>query len=156
LEGNPVHLNDVPFNETVQTSRQLPRKTVWQFRLFYGRPPKGLSMNDRAHWRTRAASTNEVRQMVFARVRNLHVPALERIRVDSAWFVRDRRPRDTDNPFPFLKAVYDGIGSNRGISARIVEDDSPEYMDKTALQIIYEQGVTPHFLFTITDLGSAL
>jgi hypothetical protein len=129
---------------------------VWQFRLFYGRPPKGLSLNDRAHWRTKSDATHDVRQMVFARVRALRVPALERIRVDSAWFVRDRRKRDVENPTPFLKAVYDGIGSDRGVSARIVEDDSPEFMDKTGLQIIYEQGVTPHFLFTITDLGSAL
>lgn len=125
--------------------------TSWSFDLPYTRPPRGLHANDRAHWRRKAKSTQEVRAAVFALTRAAHVPALERIRVDVEWVVPDRRKRDTDNVSPLLKAIYDGIGSDRGVSARIVEDDSPEFMSKPGATIRYEPGCTAHFTVTITE-----
>jgi hypothetical protein len=127
----------------------------WSFDLSYPSPPPGLSANDRGHWARKAKSTAEVRRAVFALTRRAKVPALEKCRVDVVWVVATKHVRDTDN-FPFLlKAIYDGIGSNRGVSARIVDDDSPEYMVKPGATILYEPGCTPHFTVTITDLGNA-
>jgi hypothetical protein len=128
----------------------------WSFDLEYIRAPKGLSQNDRAGWRQVARSTAILRMDVMYRTRAAHVPALGRIRVDVEWVVKDRRVRDSDNLSPMLKAIYDGIGSNRGVSARIVEDDNPTYMEKPAATIRYEKGCTPHFTVTITDLGEPL
>jgi len=147
-------MTDIPFNEQVET-RAAPRFVTgpWSFRLFLARAPKGLSANDRAHWRTKAESTQAVRAMVMRKVREQRVPALERIRVNVEWVVRDRRRRDADNLAPFLKAIYDGIGADKGVSARIVEDDVPEFMEKVGATIRYDPGGTPHFLITITDIG---
>jgi hypothetical protein len=124
----------------------------WSFDLNYTRPPKGLSANDRCHWRTKHDSTQQIRNEVM-RTRAAHVPALDRIQVDVVWVVADLRDRDTDNVAPLLKAIYDGIGSNRGVSARIVGDDSPEFMSKPAATIRYDKAATAHFTVTITDLG---
>lgn len=126
----------------------------WKFHLAIPRAPKGLSMNDRAHWRAKAASTAWVRGEVVARVVAAGVPTLDRCRVDVEWIVGTRHKRDTDNLAPFLKAIYDGIGSDRGISAHVVTDDDPTHMEKRAATIRYEQGCTAHFEVTITEVSS--
>lgn len=124
----------------------------WTFRLDYPRTPKGLSMNDRSHWSVKAKSTAEVRLLVMAKVRSLHVPVMDKIRVDVVWVVRTRATRDTDNLAPFLKAIYDGIGSNRGVSARIIEDDAPEFCEKPGATIRYEKDSVAHFEVTVTEV----
>ena len=128
----------------------------WSFDLPFRKPPAGLSLNDRDHWGTRSANTALVRHMVFVKTRAAHVPGLERIRVDVVWVVCTHHTRDTDNLAPFLKAIYDGIGSDRGLSARIVEDDAPEWMLKSAATIRYAKHELARFTVTITDLGGAL
>lgn len=119
------------------------------FILDYPRPPEGLSANDRAHWSVKAGATADIRFEVMAKTRALRLGAAERVRVDVVWVVADKRRRDTDNLAPFLKAIYDGIGSDKGVSARIVEDDAPEFMEKPAATIRYEKGCRPHFEVTI-------
>lgn len=147
--------NGYAMPEQVQTGRRrLPDQ--WTIRLLYPRPLPGLSANDRVHWRTKAASTKTIRDEVFVKVRAAHVPALERIAVDVTWVVFDKRNRDSDNLAPFLKAIYDGIGSNKGISARIVDDDTDALMDKRKATILPAPGKgTPFFEVRITDLGDA-
>ena len=130
-----------------------PASGVWSFTLLMGRAPKGLSANDRAHWRTKAVSTQQVREMVMLKVRQAKVPALEKCRVNVEWVVKDKRRRDADNLAPFLKAIYDGIGADKGVSARIVEDDAPQYMEKIGATIRHEPGCVPRFVVTITDIG---
>jgi hypothetical protein len=143
-----------PEPETVQTGpARLPEH--WTIRLLYPKPPYGLSMNDRPHWAVKGKATKAVRTDVMYKVRQAKVPALERIRVDVTWMVTTRHHRDADNLAPFLKAIYDGIGSNRGISARIVEDDTPDLMQKPEATIEHLPGGEPHFVVRITDLGSA-
>jgi len=129
----------------------------WTITLVYPRPPRGLHANDSAvHWAVKSKNTKTIREEVFAKVRAAHVPALERIRVNVVWVVFDARTRDTDNLGPWLKVIYDGIGSNRGISARIVDDDAPEFMEKPEATIRRDPGKgTAFFEVTITDLGSA-
>lgn len=126
----------------------------WHFELAYSRAPKGLNLNDRSHWAVKAKSTETVRLQVMAAVRNLRVPVLERARVDVEWVVNTKARRDTDNLAPFMKAIYDGIGADKGVSAHILEDDAPEFMAKTGATIRYEKTATPHFVVRITELGS--
>ena len=129
---------------------------AWSFDLPFMSPPKGLSANDRGgKWYSKASSTAMVRQMVFTYTRATHVPALERCRVDVEWVVRTKHRRDTDNLAPLLKAIYDGIGSDRGVSARIVDDDDPAHMSKPGATIRYAPDEAPRFIVTITDLGLA-
>lgn len=125
----------------------LPANT---FILDYSRPPKGLSANDRVHWSVRHCATADIRLEVMAKTRALHLGAAEKVRVDVVWVVTDRRRRDTDNLAPFLKAIYDGIGADKGVSARIVEDDTREFMEKPEPTIRYEKDARPHFEVTIT------
>lgn len=130
--------------------------TSWSFDLPFVSPPKGLSANDRGHWGRKASNTAMVRQMVFVKVRAAHVPALERCRVDVEWVVVTRHRRDSDNCAPLLKAIFDGIGSDKGVSARVVDDDDPAHMVKPAATIRYAPDETPRFVVTITDLGGVL
>lgn len=123
----------------------------WSFTLAYPRPPRGLHANDRASRHVKARSTKDVREEVFWRVRAAKVPALERCRVDVVWYVPDNRKRDTDNLAPLLKAIYDGVGSDRGVSARIVDDDDPAHMEKPSATIARVLGLTG-FMVTITEL----
>jgi hypothetical protein len=127
--------------------------TTWSFDLNYPRPPKGLSANDRCHWRTENDNIQMIRKETMLRTRAAKVPGLDSIRVDVEWVVADRRNRDTDNLAPLLKAIYDGIGSNRGTSARIVDDDDPAHMQKPSATIRFQAGAEPHFTVTITDIG---
>ena len=126
---------------------------AWSFELPFVTPPEGLSLNDRRHWSRKASNTAMVRLMVFQRVRAAHVPALGKCQVDVAWVVRTLHRRDTDNLAPLLKAIYDGIGSDRGVSARIVEDDAPQWMSKPSATIRYAPTEVPRFVVTITDIG---
>ena len=125
------------------------------FILDYPRPPKGLSANDRpGHWSVKHGATQDIRLEVMAKTRALHMGAPEKIRVDVVWVVADKRRRDTDNLAPFLKAIYDGIGADKGVSARLVDDDDPTHMDKPAATIRYEQGARARFEVTITEVAA--
>lgn len=130
-----------------------PAERSWSFSLPFTRPPAGLSANDRGGRWVRARSTAAVREMVFYTVRALHIGVLDRCRVDVVWVVADRRRRDTDNLSPFMKAIFDGIGADKGVSAHVVDDDAPEYMIKPGATIRYVKGCTPHFEVTITEVN---
>lgn len=127
--------------------------TTWTLNLPHPRPPKGLSANDRCHWRVKAKATAEVRNLVVALARSARIPKLQRIQVDVVWVVTDKRKRDADGPDPMCKAIYDAIGSDRGVSAHIVADDSPEWMVKPRLRIELRPEDTPHFEITVTDIS---
>lgn len=126
---------------------------AWSFILDYPRPPKGLSANDRPNRWVKAGSVADVRMEVMARTRALKLGVLDAIRVDITWVVADKRRRDADGPDPFCKAIYDGIGADKGISAHLVDDDTPEFMEKPRLTIRYEKGVRPHFEVRITEVN---
>jgi hypothetical protein len=140
-----------PAPETLQDGNT---ETGWSFILDYPRPPKGLHANDRAHWRVKAGAVADIRREVFAKTRALHLGVLEKIRVDVTWVVGDHRKRDEDGPDPFCKAIYDGIAANKGISAHLVDDDSPEFVEKPRLTIRYENGARAHFRVTITAVNA--
>lgn len=126
---------------------------TWTLELPYDRPPKGLSANYRGHWAPKAKSTAEVRALVVALARNAGIPTMGRMQVELVWVVTDNRKRDADNVFPFLKAAADGLASDRGVSARLVPDDSPEWCVKIAPRIEKRDDDTAHFELIVTDIS---
>lgn len=104
----------------------------WIINLPWKSPP--LSLNQRMHWAVKSRLTKEVR--LIAKVKARGIPDLERCSVELVWFVADRRRRDTDNPVLTLKALCDGL-----VDAEVVPDDTPEFMRKEAVRIVYRPKV---------------
>lgn len=126
---------------------------TWLIELPYERPPKGLHSNDRVHHMVKARSTKELRERVAVLCRVAKIPKLHRISVQVVWVVPTRHKRDEDGPDPMCKVIYDAIGSDRGVSARIVQDDTKEFMDKPRLVIEHQPGELAHFRVEITDVS---
>lgn len=124
----------------------------WTLELPYERPPKGLSANYRGHWAPKARSTAEVRALVVALARKAGIPTMGRMQVELVWVVTDNRKRDEDNAFPLLKVAADGLASDKGVSARLVPDDSPEWCVKIAPRIEKREDATAHFELIVTDI----
>lgn len=127
---------------------------TWTLMLPYERPPKGLHSNDRAHHMVKARSAKEIRNVVTVLCRSQSVPKMQRVSVQVFWVVPTRHKRDADGPDPLCKVIYDAIGSDRGVGAQIVADDTPEFMDKPRLVIKHQPGVTAHFRVEITDISN--
>ena len=128
---------------------------AWSFELNYAKPPRGLAANDTGSRWYRINATKVIRSESFTRTRAAHVPALERIRIDVEWVVATRRNRDASNLGLFTKPIYDGICASKGISAHIVDDDSPGFCETPIPTIRYAPDEAPRFIVTITDLGIA-
>ena len=126
---------------------------TWTLELPYERPPKGLHANDRVHHMVRARSAKELRERAAVLCRVAKIPKRQRIAVQVVWVVPTRHKRDEDGPDPMCKVIYDAIGSDRGVSARIVQDDTKEFMDKPRLVIEHQPGETAHFRVEITDVS---
>lgn len=124
----------------------------WVLRLPLTKPPRGLSANYRGHWAPKARSTAEVRALVVALARNAGIPTMGRMQVELVWVVTDNRKRDADNVFPLLKAAADGLASDRGVSAHLVPDDSPEWCVKITPRIEKREDDTAHFELIVTDI----
>lgn len=96
--------------------------------LTFPQPAPRLSMNDRTHWRKKAAATKAWRE--FARswahkagwpcCKATHVPCFVRV----TFPVKDNRRRDADNPAPTVKAIVDGL-----VDAGVWPDDTPEWVE---------------------------
>ncbi len=127
---------------------------TWVLELPYPRPPAGLHSNDRNHWRTKARSAAELRTLVVALAKAQNIPSMSRVSVQLVWVVGDHRKRDEDGPDPMTKVIFDAIGSDRGVSARIVHDDTSDYMEKPRPVIEHRAGATPHFEVRITDISN--
>lgn len=126
---------------------------TWTLELGYTKPPDGLSANDRTHWAVKSKSTAAVRSLVKYLALEAGIEPMQRCQVEVIWVVTDRRRRDVDNHLYFYKAICDGLGADRGVSAHIVPDDTPEYMTKMIPRIEYRPGSTPHFEVLISDIS---
>lgn len=124
---------------------------TWLLELGYTKPPPGLSANDRSHWATKARSVAAVRGLVKSLATRAGIPTMQRCQVEVIWVVADKRRRDADNAAPFAKAIFDGLGADKGVTARIVPDDDPAHMVKLMPRIEHRPGCTPHFEVVITD-----
>lgn len=121
----------------------------FQLDLPYGRPPDALWGNRRgrnAHWGSQSAASKHVRRDVMLLGRTAKIPQSEHLHVVLTWAPGDRRRRDADNMWPFLKACCDGLargkhtdkhtGANTLIGLDLVPDDTPQYMTKHAPRIM--------------------
>lgn len=124
---------------------------TWTLTLPYTSIPKGLSGNYHGHWRTRHASTREVRDLVVMLARSARIPTMQRMQVELVQYVTDNRVRDADNAWPLLKACADALASNRGVSARLVPDDTDAYCRKLAPRVVKEPPA--RFELVITDIS---
>ena len=116
---------------------------VFVFELPWEKPP--LTENQRLHWRKKSALVKAIRSHVHWMT--VRVPHFDRIRVDLEWVVTTRHRRDADNIVPTLKAICDGL-----VDAGIVDDDTPDFMDKQMPTLTYELGGRPRLVLTITPL----
>ena len=126
----------------------------WTLTLAFERPPKGLHSNDRVHHMVKARSAKAMRDLVTMLCRSQRIPKMQRASVQVVWVVPTKHKRDADGPDPLCKVIYDAVGSDRGVGAQIVPDDTPEFMDKPRLVIEHQPGVTAHFRVEITDISN--
>lgn len=116
---------------------------TWTIRLPYSRPP--ITLNSRMHWATRSRLTREIRALTALRARQQGIPTLEGARIELHWVPRDRRRRDTDNPYPTLKAAIDGI-----CDAEIVPDDDAQHVT-SAVVIDLPDSRDPHLYLLLEE-----
>lgn len=120
------------------------QQTRWVIELPWDAPPikpNGGYANRYAH----AAKVRGVRQTAGMLARHAGIPrGLTRIRVQLVWYVSDRRRRDTDNLWMLLKSVCDAMTpagkQGQPTDWPVVEDDTPEFMEKPEPQIVYRKG----------------
>lgn len=105
----------------------------------WAEPP--LSLNDRPrHWAPHAEQIKAVRQLAAITCRNAirrgELETGQPVEVTLLWYVPTRTRRDADNPVATLKPVCDGL-----VDAGLVPDDTPEWMHKRPVKIIYRKGL---------------
>lgn len=123
----------------------------WVIELPWATPPvkpNGGHGNIHAH----AAKVKRTRQTMGILARNAKIPTMAQCRVELTWFVADKRRRDVDNLAWTLKPLCDALAGTRPWDHRIVEDDTPEFMDKPMPSIVYEPGGVKRMTVTITEL----
>lgn len=108
---------------------------TWTVRLPWPAPP--LSLNDRGHWRKRAAQVKAVRALTAVAVGNAcQARGLDHIDVRLVYVPRDRRRRDPDNLTATYKVCCDALVDPLGL----VPDDEPRYMTKHMPTILPPDG----------------
>lgn len=84
--------------------------TVHVIPLPWPKPP--MSLNDRSHWATKAATVKHVRATAHYVIRawmdRTHTKPLTACELELVWRVQDNRRRDLDNPVATLKPTTDG------------------------------------------------
>lgn len=85
--------------------------------LPWPKPP--LSLNDRDHWRPKAAKVANARAQARWAIRAARLPAFETVHLTLHWRIPDRRRRDLDNLAATLKPVTDALVDE----GRIPDDD---------------------------------
>ena len=136
----PSHQTD-PANAAAASSA--PGTGTYTIMLPWQKPL--MSMNDRKHYMVKARLTRQMRETTRLLANGLPIE-LEHIEVCLHYRPRDNRRRDTDNLMPVLKACADGI-----VDARLVADDTPEFMTKH-MPVIHpaEKGQPGSMWLTIT------
>lgn len=81
--------------------------TVLIVNLPWPAPP--LSLNDRQHWRPKAAKVRTARDDARWAIKAARLPRLPAAEVVLVWRVRDRRRRDLDNLVATLKPCLDAL-----------------------------------------------
>lgn len=108
--------------------------------LSFDWPKPPLSLNDRpSHWAARNKEVQAVRDTAWltcrSKINRGELPTGQPVEVTLVWYVPDRTRRDADNPVATLKPICDGL-----VDAGLVPDDTPEWIDKRPVRIVYRRG----------------
>lgn len=117
----------------------------YTLRFDWTKPP--MSMNDRTHWRAKAATVARVRNTTHLLAKAARIPTSQaRATVTLHYRPRDNRRRDADNLIPVLKAACDGL-----VDFGLTADDTPDLMTKT-MPVIHpaQKGTDGALWLTIT------
>ena len=117
------------------------------WRLEFPPRQKLLNMNDRLHFRAKAAITRQLRGDACWLARVWKVPALRRARVDFIYEPPRRGRRDSDNWAPTVKALVDGI-----VDAGVLPDDDTKHLDGPYKHITDEPFPGGRVVLIITEL----
>lgn len=118
----------------------------WSLTLTVEGERKWMNLNDRTHYRPKAAMTKLWRTAAYDAAVAANIPTLARATI-TGYIYKNRAGRyDPHNLFPTLKAVIDGI-----VDAGVLEDD-----DHTHLRAAIEHGgidrtMPPHIVITIRE-----
>ena len=104
--------------------RRTTKPRTWRIDLPDAMPR--LTMNDRRHWRAKAAMTAQIRLTVMILVRNTKIPPLDRVIIELHYAPRETRRRDGINWAPTLKAAEDGC-----VDAGLMPDDNADVFTST-------------------------
>jgi hypothetical protein len=97
------------------------------------------------HWAVANGKKVELQNAVGWLVKGAKIPALSHASIWLEWTPSVHRRRDTDNPEPTRKACIDAIVS----VARILPDDTPEYVTRPENVIREPQRGLPSLLLVI-------
>lgn len=100
-----------------------------------------------------AAKVRAARQAAGLLARSAGIPQLGRCRVLLTWHVGDLIARDVDNLAWTLKPLCDALASDKKpTDHRIVQDDTPAYMEKPMPEISYVKGQRKRMTLTVREL----
>lgn len=98
---------------------------IW---LPYAQPPLNANAMRRMHWRKERQISRGLRSNAHLRARSLNVPkGVPFCTVELHYVPATRRTRDSDNLWPTLKPLCDGL-----VDYGLVKDDTPDMMAKPA------------------------
>lgn len=70
--------------------------------------------------------------MTALKARQARIPAMDSAHIELHWVPADRRKRDSDNPYPTLKAAIDGLKDAGVIS---IDDDSEHVTSRVVIDL---------------------
>ena len=110
-------------------------------------PPRELSPNARAHWRTRWKANRMMREASFMLARAQQVPTFTKARIQITYVVKQRRLRDGDNGLAMAKGLIDGL-----VDAHVFKDDNVEHVSYAPVAFIVDRERAP---MTIVEVEEA-
>lgn len=99
-----------------------------------------------------AAKVKQARTAMGLLARKANIPPLTKCRVQLTWYVPDKIRRDVDNLAWTLKPLCDALAGTKPMDWKIVDDDTPEFMEKLMPDIVYRPGQRKELVVTITAL----
>ena len=109
-----------------------------------------MTANDqrRAHWAVQAKAKKQVGHATYLAARQQNITQLGPSIVGCKWFTPDKRRRDVDGLYPFLKAVLDGL-----VDAGVFLDDHCGFVVETRTAIDMTDTQNPRIEVRITEIG---
>lgn len=122
----------------------MPRE--WTLKLTVERGREWLSLNDREHFRVKAAKTKAWRAYAQSVAHNAGIPPLARATITGYIYKPHARRYDPHNLFATVKAAIDGI-----VDAGVLEDDDHTHLTVALTHGGVDRGNPPYLTITIQE-----